>query len=226
MTMICIGMPVCRPAVSSMLQALGWLAPLSHSTSARGTHGSSGPRRRRFYGALNYLRGGSNNNNNNNNNDNDNDGNYYNSRGRHGSRGHHNNDKSSSSHPGSGYIRNYSSGTWEDAVGAADVDSWSQRRILGIGGATSGVVGGAAAAAVVVSSSKSGGSSGSGDSFSFGAGANEKALEEFGAGADDRDLLSSGAVDDGVLGYPMRALSKKSGITVTRTVDITNGRKN
>lgn len=215
-TMICIGMPVCRPAVSSMLQALGWLAPLSQSTSARGTHGSSGPRRRgrRFHGPLHYLRGGNNNSNNNNNNGNQN------------SRGHHNTDKS---HPGSGYIRNYSSGTWEDAVGAADVDSWSQRRILGVGGATSGVVGGAAAGPLPPSSSKKSGGSGSGDSFHsllVGAGANEKGLEEFGAGADDRDLLSSAAMadDGGALGYPMRALSK-SGITVTRTVDITNGRK-
>lgn len=75
-TMICIGMPVCRPAVSSMFLACG-LVPRKPKE-----HNSNYP-------------------------------------------------------PTSSYIRNFGGGTWQEAVGGADIDSWSQRRILGVGDATS-----------------------------------------------------------------------------------------
>lgn len=144
-TMICIGMPVCRPAVSSMLQVCG-LVPRKPSTSMRSKDLAS-------------------NNNNN-----------------------HNKTPTSSS-----YIRNFGGGTWEEAVGCGpDVDSWSQRRILGVGDATSN--------ATSTSTSSSSGIS-----------------------AKEAEAVNMIGVDSGGVGYdvyPMAALSK-TGITVTKTVDIT-----
>lgn len=136
-TMICIGMPVCRPAMSSMLSAFGYKPQHKESTSNQAT---------------------------------------------------------------ASYIRNFSAGTWEDAVGAHDVDSWSQRRILGVGGATSGVVGGSGGNGFP----NSGGGGGGGGAF-----AKEVKGESF-------------EVDRG---FPMSTMNK-NGITVTKTVDVTNGRQN
>lgn len=160
-TMICIGMPVCRPAISSMLQAIG-LRPHRDLSSRRSGNGNGNRNRsRRHY----YHRSGGSNNNNHNNN-------------------HHHEDEDddaavNNKSAAPSYIRNFNpNATWEDAVGAADVDSWSQRRILGVGDATSAATSGS-----------------------------------------DKD--EHGGED---VSIPMRSLSK-GGITVTRTINITNGRK-
>lgn len=129
-TMICIGMPVCRPAVSSMLQVLGFSSGAGNERSERKSN----------YPAT------------------------------------------------SSYIRNFGqNATWEQAVAADDVDTWSQRRILGVGHATSNAI----------------------------------------SGGSGSDLDKEGRLlkEDGQLaepGFPMKAMSK-SGITVTKTVDVTNG---
>lgn len=143
-TMICIGMPVCRPAVSSMLQAFG-LMPRKHtgSSSTKDPHNTS-------------------NNH------------------------HHHHHKPSS------YIRNFGGGTWEEAVGGADIDSWSQRRILGVGDATSNATSTTTHNSSMTSSTTT-----------------MTATKEAEAG---------GGVGFDV--YPLTALSK-TGITVTKTVDIT-----
>lgn len=153
-TMICIGMPVCRPAVTSMLSVIGFT--LHDVTGIRGGGGGGGSKQE----------GGA---------------------------------------RAPSYIRNFSNGTWEEAVGAHDVDNWSQRRILGVGGATSGVVVGGGRPL-----SPNGGGSGSSSI------AKEKKGEE-----DEEERI--GGVE--VVGYPMRTMSK-SGITVTRTVDVMSGRLN
>lgn len=133
-TMICIGMPVCRPAVCSMLHVLGFTTP-----------GSSNSRR----------------------------------------------SKRNSNYPAtSSYIRNFGhNATWEQAVAAEDVDTWSQRRILGMGHATSNATSGGSASD----------------------------LDKEG-----RLLFKEDGGDlRGEIGFPMRTMSK-SGITVTKTVDVTN----
>lgn len=191
-TMICIGMPVCRPAVSSVLHMLGLsIGPGGHT--GRATRGSSGPA------------GG---------------------RGAHHHVIHHHHHPKSGGSAGCGGlnssgIRNYSNGTWEDAVGAHDIDSWSQRRILGVGEATSGVVAGVGAGALAMPDAKRSHSS----SFS-----KERKLSlppSYDADDEDRDIVPGGlqAGDDGLVGFPMRTMSKVGGITVTRTVDVTNGSK-
>lgn len=129
--MICIGMPVCRPAVSSMLHAVGFSPVTGNSSSKRNSN----------YPAT------------------------------------------------SSYIRNFGhNATWEQAVAAEDVDTWSQRRILGIGHATSNATSGGSASD----------------------------LDKEGRLFRDEGGLA------GELGFPMRTMSK-SGITVTKTVDVTNG---
>lgn len=148
-TMICIGMPVCRPAVSSMLQACGL-----------------GPRkpRDRTSSSSNY---------------------------------HHHHKKQYTPTVGSSYIRNYGGGTWEEAVGGADIDSWSQRRILGVGDATSNATSTSTTTTTTTSSTL-----------------NPPSSKEAEAGIVG---LGGGGTDV----YPMTALNKVGGITVTKTVDIT-----
>ncbi|KAF3765726.1 hypothetical protein M406DRAFT_322056 [Cryphonectria parasitica EP155] len=163
-TMICIGMPVCRPAVSSMLQALGIRV---HSFRTTKEHNS------------NHT----------------------------GSKYHQ---------QSSSYIRNFgANATWEEAVGATDVDSWSQRRILGVGDTTSGATGGVHGGVTATP-----GANGVGG----GAGGGKEAGGDGLAGSRRESIITAGGKEF-ELGYPMRTMSK-SGITVTKTVDITNGRKN
>lgn len=150
-TMICIGMPVCRPAVSSMLQAFG-LTPRTH------TGGSS----KDLHTSIIH------------------------------NNGHH--------HQPSSYIRNFGGGTWEEAVGGADIDSWSQRRILGVGDATSNAT-----------STTTNNNSDSSTTMS------SATMKEAEAGG---DLGGDGNGGGGLDVYPLTALSK-TGITVTKTVDIT-----
>lgn len=148
-TMICIGMPVCRPAVSSMLQAFG-LTPRTHAGgSSKDLHTS-----------------------------------IHN--------GHHQ----------PSYIRNFGGGTWEEAVGGADIDSWSQRRILGVGDATSN-----ATSTTTTNNNNS-------DSSTTMSSTTMKEAEAGGDLGGDRN--GGGGLDV----YPLTALSK-TGITVTKTVDIT-----
>lgn len=142
-TMICIGMPVCRPAVSSMLQAFG-LMPRKHTGSTKDPH--------------------------------------------------------TSNKPPSSYIRNFGGGTWEEAVGGADIDSWSQRRILGVGDATSNAT----------STTNTHSSSMTSTSLSLTTMTKEAEAGGLGLG------FGGGGFDV----YPLTALSK-TGITVTKTVDIT-----
>lgn len=149
-TMICIGMPVCRPAVSSMMHACGLVARKSNDSKNSNDH--------------NNL--------------------------------HH---KQPSS-----YIRNFGGGTWEEAVGGADTDSWSQRRILGVGDATSN----ATSTSTTTTSSMS---------------STSKDIEA-GLGGGGGGIDGSGGGGYGFDVYPMSALSK-TGITVTKTVDITNGER-
>lgn len=132
-TMICIGMPVCRPAVCSMLHVLG---------ISTGSGDSRSNKRKSNYPAT------------------------------------------------SSYIRNFGhNATWEQAVAAEDVDTWSQRRILGMGHATSHATSGGSASD----------------------------LDKEG-----RLFRDDGGDSRGEVGFPMRTMSK-SGITVTKTVDVTNG---
>lgn len=144
-TMICIGMPVCRPAVSSMLHACG-LVPRKHTVSSSKDL---------------------------------------------------NNSNNNHQHKPSSYIRNFGGGTWEEAVGGTDIDSWSQRRILGVGDATSN----ATSMSTMTSSSMN---------------STTKELEAGGFGHGGNGGGGGGGFDV----YPMTALSK-TGITVTKTVDIT-----
>lgn len=153
-TMICIGMPVCRPAVSSMLQRLGIRIHLLHTSS------SSSPAHKEHNNSNKSGGGGG------------------------GGCGHHHNNSSS-------YIRNFgANATWDEAICARDVDSWSQRRILGVGDTTSGAIGAGNETPGLESGGGGGGGGGSGTEFET--------------------------------GFPMRTMSK-GGITVTKTVDITNG---
>lgn len=165
-TMICIGMPVCRPAVSSMLEAVGILKT-EHRSSITG-----------------------------------------------GSKPH--NKKSGSAGAGypatSSYIRNFGQdATWEQAVrrgvddgggGGGDIndlDSWSQRRILGLGHATSHCV-------TTTTTTRANSIGGAGDESS---------------GSDVDKVMKVGEdAFGGEVGFPMRSMSK-SGITVTKTVDVT-----
>lgn len=129
--MICIGMPVCRPAVCSMLHVLGITSGSGNSRSKRNSN----------YPAT------------------------------------------------SSYIRNFGhNATWEQAVAAEDVDTWSQRRILGVGHATSNATSGGSASD----------------------------LDKEGR------LCKENRDSRGEVGFPMRTMAK-SGITVTKTVDVTNG---
>lgn len=155
-TMICIGVPVCRPAVNSMLQAVGIRFLALHPSSSKDRRNNT-----------------------------------------------NSNTKGNYPQTTSSYIRNFGqNATWEEAVGAIDVDSWSQRRILGVGDTTSGAT--------------SGGSINIGDNIHGGGSRGESGGECVGIfGADAKEFG---------LGYPMRSLSK-SGITVTKTVDVTNGSK-
>lgn len=215
-TMICIGMPVCRPAVSSVLHAVGLTSGGPAGHTGRATHGSSrsGAAARRIRNAYYHHRHGR---------DGDGDINLKSA----GS-------QTSGTGGGPSCIRNFSSGTWEDAVGAHDVDSWSQRRILGVGEATSGVVAGAGAGVVVVGSRGGGGGGSNGSSFSKEGKLGGVEIDYDGSAAATDDITVAGGGDDNnnnnnsdvVLGFPMRTMSKAGGITVTRTVDITNGRKN
>lgn len=172
-TMICIGMPVCRPAVSSMLQACG-LGPRSktHRTTNKELLTSNNNHHHHPHHPHHQRYTPTSNNN--------------------------NNTTTSSS-----YIRNYGGGTWEEAVGAdgpADFDSWSQRRILGVGDATSN--------ATSTTSTKSS-SAASTTTTTMMLSLSSKEAEAGGGGG-------GGAFDV----YPLAALSK-TGITVTKTVDIT-----
>lgn len=170
-SMICIGMPVCRPAVASMLSVLGLTI---HDLTGVGAGGGDG-------------HGGA-------------GGGFCSKDGARPS-----------------YIRNFSKGTWEEAVNAHDVDNWSQRRILGVGGATSGVVGGGRLSPHGDHSPHHHHGSGSGSGSSF-----AKEPKGGGGGTGDEEEEIGGLE---VVGYPMRTMSK-SGITVTRTVDVMSGRKN
>lgn len=203
-TMICIGMPVCRPAVSSVLHAIG-LSGGPAGLTGRATHGSSrrgggGGARHQYHGNIHRSHrveksGGS------------------------GSKGG----------AASSYIRNFSSGTWEDAVGAHDVDSWSQRRILGVGEATSGVVAGGGAGAVAEAGRRTASSDGRDSKEGGGAGGGQLGnLSSHDGDAEDVAVVDDDDDDNNdvvAVGFPMRTMTKAGGITVTRTVDITNGRK-
>lgn len=164
-TMICIGMPVCRPALTSMLEVLGVLSTeIADRTTGPG--GSGKKHNKKSVG--------------------DTDGTGY--------------PKVASS----SYIRNFGqNATWEEAVsrvgGDDEEDTWSQRRILGMGHATSHCV--------TTTRNSTGGA----------------AVNNYSSGS---DLDKEGLVKDedgvfgGEIGFPMRSMSK-SGITVTKTVDVT-----
>lgn len=165
-TMICIGMPVCRPALTSMLEVLGVLSTeLVDRTTGPG--GSSKKHHRRSGGENGYPKVAT-----------------------------------------TSYIRNFGqNATWEEAMGRGvggddEEDTWSQRRILGMGHVSSHCV--------TTTRSSTGGIGGDG-------------VNDYSSGS---DLDKQGLVKDedgvfgGEIGFPMRSMSK-SGITVTKTVDVT-----
>ncbi|CAN8104274.1 unnamed protein product [Discula destructiva] len=173
-TMICIGMPVCRPAVSSMLEAIGVTIHLSSDRT--GANSSSNKRHHKKSG------GGI-----------------------------------GGAYPAtSSYIRNFGqNATWEEAVSrrgedndAAVADTWSQRRILGMGHATSHCE------TTTGFGSGGGGGGGGGDSSASDLEYKEGAFLNFREDGAREDLSR------GEDGYPMRKLSR-SGITVTKTVAVT-----
>lgn len=175
-TMICIGMPVCRPALTSMLEVLGVLSTeIVDRTTGPG--GSSKKHHRKSGGG--------------------------------GDTGHY---MSGNGYPKkvatSSYIRNFGqNATWEGAVGRVggddEEDTWSQRRILGMGHASSHCM--------TTRRNSSDGLGGDGvNNYSSASDLDKEGLVK------DED-----GVFGGEIGFPMRSMSK-GGITVTKTVDVTN----